>query len=117
MISVDIPCGHCRDLLKRDTWVFEERMLECRVCKGCQERCASEIEKQKIAEEVSEVVEKNVPVKESSESVVPPEIEAGQAETQGPQSRDQARVVDDAKVAEGQTKRDSVLQDDDITVA
>jgi hypothetical protein len=44
-IQVDIPCSHCQDLLKRKTWVFAERMLECRVCKTCQDRCWREWDK------------------------------------------------------------------------
>lgn len=43
-ITIGLPCTHCQGLLKRRTWVFEERMLQCRVCKGCQARCWKEWE-------------------------------------------------------------------------
>lgn len=46
VIHIDIPCGHCRDLLGKETWMFEAKVKKSRVCLGCQERCWMEVERQ-----------------------------------------------------------------------
>ncbi|TID25215.1 hypothetical protein E6O75_ATG04420 [Venturia nashicola] len=48
-IHVDIPCGHCRGLLGRETWYFEARLKRSRVCGECEERCWREVEGQGAA--------------------------------------------------------------------
>ncbi|QDS75561.1 hypothetical protein FKW77_005794 [Venturia effusa] len=45
VIHVEIPCGHCRNILGKEVWKFEARVKRSKVCAGCQERCWREVEK------------------------------------------------------------------------
>ena len=116
-VKVEVPCGHCRGLLKlsRNEWVFQERMLECGVCRMCQERCMVEWGKMEEAKAAAE----EVPVREQ-------EVTHDSHGTKEVASADQAtagvavpRVLTQsaAKDGEQQAKRDSVLQHDELPSA
>ena len=53
-IKVDLPCSHCQDLLNRKSWIYEERVLECSVCRKCQEKCWKEWDKMQSLRDIGE---------------------------------------------------------------
>lgn len=48
VIRVDIPCGHCRDALGMQSWMYEAKIKKSRICEGCQAKCWEEVEKEKV---------------------------------------------------------------------
>lgn len=116
-IRVEVPCRHCQELLKRKTSAFE-RMLECSVCKGCQDRCLMEWEKRKAAESVVEApTEKLAQSEPSSPTWAEPQLAGTEPGLDDcPPAPKPIVALEDAKPLE-LAKRDSVLQDDEITVA
>ena len=73
-VYLEVECGHCRDMLGKERWVYETRVRELSVCRHCQERCSVEERRKNgdVGLEVPVVVVAKVEVRQRVDSFLPP---------------------------------------------